>query len=55
MRLWTELLSLMERIKNEVSMLYLQFLQTPLLLVLITVLVTIIYTILMPGMSSTIR
>ena len=41
--------------KNEVSMLYLQFLQTPLLLVLITVLVMIIYTILMPGMNSIIR
>ena len=49
------IVSLMERIKNEVSMLYLQFLQTPLLLVLITVLVMIIYTILMPVMNSTIR
>ena len=55
MQLWTELKSLMDRIMLEASMLYLQFSQSPWLLVLITVLVMIIYTILMPGLNSTIR
>ena len=55
MQLWMGLKLLIERINNEVPMLYLQFSQTPWLLVLITVLVMIIYTMLMPGLNSTIR